>query len=113
MTTTLAERPANASAEALALLSPLKLGKQAQAIFDVIVAAQRRREREDFSLTEVRDLFESLHGRRIDVSRVSARVSELVSAGRLVRISEQRKCSVTGAPCRPVSVPPAQARLCA
>lgn len=101
----------NASGAALAEMSPRKLARQAQEIYDVILAAQRRRQGVDFTLTEVRDLYESQHGRRIDVSRVSARVSELIAAGRLVRVAEQRRCSVTGAPGRPVSVPAQQAGL--
>ncbi len=105
--------PANASAQALTELTPVKLARQAQEVFDVILAAQRRREGRDFSLTEVRDLYERAHGRRIDVNRISARVSELVSAKRLARATESRRCSVTGAPCRPVHVPAQQARLCA
>ena len=39
----------------------------------------------DMSLTEIRDLYEQLHGRRIDLNRISARVSDLITAQRLAR----------------------------
>ena len=81
-------------------------------MFDV-VRRSRLAGQPDMSLTEIRDTFERLHGRRIDLNRVSSRVSELVSAGRLTRTPDTRPCSITGRPVHPVSVPATQARLCA
>lgn len=98
------------SADSLKAFGLKKLSKQQQAIHDVVSAAQRRGV-PDMSLTELRDAYEATHGRRIDVNRVSARVSELVAAGRLVRATTHRDCSVTKHKCLPVSVPAKQAPL--
>ncbi len=65
----------------------------------------------DMSLTEIRDTFERLHGVRIDLNRVSSRVSELVAARRLVRTEEPRACTVSGRMVHPVLVPATQARF--
>ena len=65
----------------------------------------------DMSLTEIRDTYERLHSRRIDLNRVSARVSDLVAAGRLQRREDTRPCSVTTKNIHPVFVPAHQARL--
>jgi hypothetical protein len=81
-------------------------------IFDVVLACQRAGQ-PNMSLTEIRDTFESRHGRRIDLNRVSSRVSELVDANRLARCTETRACSISGRMVHPVFVPPQQARLCA
>jgi hypothetical protein len=81
-------------------------------IFDVVLARQREGQA-DMSLTEIRDAFESRHGRRIDLNRVSSRVSELVDAQRLERTQEPRACSISGRMVHPVYVPAHQARLCA
>ena len=67
----------------------------------------------DMSLTEIRDTFERLHGVRIDLNRVSSRVSELVAAKRLHRQQESRACSVSGRQVHAVLVPATQARLVA
>lgn len=96
------------SSDALKALGLRRLSAQQQAIFDVVASACRNGMR-DLSLTEIRDLFERANGKRIDVARVSSRVSELLSAGRLQRATEQRECSVTGHKCLPVSVVPHQA----
>lgn len=100
------------SSAALAVFGLKKMARQQQAIFDVVLAAQRNGA-VDMSLTEIRDAFERTHSKRIDLNRVSARVSNLVAAQRLVRAVDARLCSVTGYLVRPVFVPAAQVRLCA
>lgn len=99
------------SAAALEALGFKKMAKQQQAIFDVVLGCQRHG-MADMSLTEIRDAYERLHGRRIDLNRVSARVSNLVAAERLMRRLDTRACSVSGRQVHPVFVPEKQARLC-
>lgn len=98
------------SAQALAALGYRKMAKQQQEIFDVVLAAQRNGAR-DMSLTEIRDTYERINGKRIDLNRVSARVSNLVAAKRLHRREDTRPCSVSERPIHPVYVPESQARL--
>jgi hypothetical protein len=87
-----------------------RTAKQQAEIFDVVLGAQRNGT-DNMSLTEIRDAYERRYGRRIDVARVSARVSDMVAAGRLVRIADTRPCAVTGRLVHPVLVPAKQARL--
>lgn len=87
-----------------------KTQKQQRELLDVIELAQRRGSI-DLSLTELRDAFERHYGRRIDVSRVSARVSEMVASKVLVRREVSRPCAVTGKPVHPFFLPPKQVRL--
>jgi hypothetical protein len=87
-----------------------KTQKQQRELLEVIELAQRRGA-VDLSLTELRDAFEQHFGRRIDVSRVSARVSELVAAKVLTRREDSRPCAVTGKPVHPFFLPPKQTRL--
>lgn len=98
------------SSAALAQVGLRKMAKQQQEIFDVILGAQRNGS-DDLSLTEIRDLYERVHGKRIDLNRVSARVSDLIGARRIERKQDTRPCSVTGRPIHPVFVPPTQPRL--
>lgn len=87
-----------------------KTQKQQRELLEVIELAQRRGA-VDLSLTELRDAFEAHFGRRIDVSRVSARVSELVAAKVLTRREASRPCAVTGKPVHPFFLPPKQVRM--
>lgn len=89
-----------------------KLARQQQEILDVVVACCESLTG-DMSLVEIQDAYERINGRRIDVSRVSARVSNLVAAGRLGRREDTRPCSKTGRPIHPVFPPQKQARLVA
>lgn len=100
------------SAAAFEALGLKKMGRQQQAIFDVVLACQRNGAR-DMSLTEIRDAYERAHSVRIDLNRVSARVSNLVAGRRLLRRADTRSCSVSGHRVHPVYVPEQQARLCA
>lgn len=87
-----------------------RTAKQQAEIFDVVLGAQRNGAA-DMSLTEIRDGWERLHGRRLDLNRVSARVSDMVAAGRLVRREDTRPCAVTGRMVHPVMVPAQQVRM--
>ncbi|MEN9887045.1 MAG: hypothetical protein RL758_1623 [Pseudomonadota bacterium] len=100
------------SAEAFKAVGLKNLAKQQQDILDVVLAAQRNGA-QDMSLTEIRDAYERLHGKRIDLNRVSARVSNLVAGGRLVRKEQTRPCSISQRNIHPVCAPERQARLCA
>lgn len=99
------------SATARRAITGREMAQKQREIYDIVVGCQRNGQ-PDMSLTEIRDTFERLHGRRIDLNRVSSRVSELVSAGRLVRATGTRPCSITSRSVEPVSVPPQQGRLC-
>lgn len=103
-------RVMDTSAQALQQLGVRAMAKQQKEIFDTVLRAQRNGAK-DMSLTEIRDAYERHHGRRIDLNRVSARVSNLVTAGRLVRLSDTRPCAVTQRNVHPVFVPESQARL--
>lgn len=98
------------SAQALQVLGYANMAKQQKEIFDIVLGCQRNGAA-DMSLTEIRDTYERLHGRRIDLNRVSARVSNLVAGHRLARRVEARPCSVTQRAVHPVYVPVEQARL--
>lgn len=98
------------SSAALAAVGTKKLARSLQEIYDVVEVGMRRGAA-DMSLTEIRDLYESIHGKRIDLNRVSARVSNLVSAKRLERKSDTRPCAVSRQPIHPVFIPPTQPRL--
>lgn len=98
------------SSSAFEALGFKRMARQQQAIFDVVLACQRAGAR-DMSLTEIRDEYERKHGGRIDLNRVSARVSNLVAAQRLARRVDTRLCSMTGRAVHPVYVPEKQARL--
>lgn len=88
-----------------------KLARQQQEILDVVVACCDSFG--DMSLVEIQDAYERINGRRIDVSRVSARVSNMIAGGRLLRRTETRPCSKTGRMVHPVFPPQKQARLVA
>ncbi|SFB96358.1 hypothetical protein SAMN05216344_106110 [Polaromonas sp. OV174] len=100
----------NTSAQALKGLAARDMGRKQREIFDVVLDSQRSGT-QDMSLNEIRDIYESRQGRRIELGFVSARVSELVAAKRLVRLDDIRACSVTGSAVRPVCVPSEQAGL--
>ena len=98
------------SAESRRSISNPSLSEVQRTIFNIVLGCQRNG-RPDLSLTEIQDIYERAHSRRIEKSVVSSRVSELVSAGRLVRATGIRKCTKTSRNVEPVSVPPQQARF--
>lgn len=98
------------SAQALEAIGWKKMAAQQREIFDVVLGCQRNG-MPDMSLTEIRDTYERLHSKRIDLNRVSARVSDLIAAKRLQRKEDTRPCSVTTKNIHPVFVPAHQAGL--
>ena len=101
------------SAQALANVGLKGQKYQADAIVDICIAAQRNGA-QDLSLREIARRWELLYGRQIDVGTVSARVSNLIDANRLVRLEgTTRSCTISGKTVHPVSVPVTQVRLCA
>lgn len=97
------------SAQALDEFGLHKLSRQQQAIFDVVLGL-RRNGSADASLSEIQQRYEFIHGKRIDLGRVSARVSEMVDV-RLQRRADTRACKVTGRQVHPVFIPEGQGRL--
>jgi hypothetical protein len=67
----------------------------------------------DMSMQEIQHDLEQRLERRIELSTISARVNELVTARRVVRDKENtRPCTRSKADIHPLSIPPTQARLC-
>lgn len=98
------------SSESLRALAPKKLARQQQEIYDVVLGAQRNG-RPDCSLAEIREAYERLYGKRIETGRISARVADMVAAGRLCKREDTRRCGITSRNIRPVYVPEQQARM--
>ena len=78
-------------------LSPKKLAKQQQQILDVVIGGHG-----DMSLVEIQRAYEATYDLRIDVARVSARVSNLIAGGQLHRKVDPRPCSITRRMVHPV-----------
>lgn len=98
--------------ESLAAVGMKGMAKSLNEVYEVVRIGLERGAN-DMSLTEIRDLYEHLHERRIDLNRVSARVSGLIDAQRLERRDEKRPCLISGRNIHPVFIPLKQARLCA
>lgn len=80
-------------------------------IYDIVAAAVRNGAI-DMSLREIAHTYERIHGKRIDVGTVSARVTNLVTAQRLVRLpNADRACTLSGKTVSPVTVVAKQARM--
>jgi hypothetical protein len=62
------------------------------------------------SMAEIQRDMERL-GAHIEKSTISARINEMVAAGRLFRASYMRRCSITGKSIHPVSLALGQLRL--
>lgn len=106
------QRATDTSAQALDAMGLRRMTGQRREVFDIVVGAQRNGAR-DLSLREIQQRYETRHGKRIDVSTVSARVHNLVTAGWLHRRADVRACDITGMAVHPVFAPAKQARLCA
>jgi len=99
------------SAQSLDALGIRGQKQQADKVLDIVIAAQRNGAK-DLSLREIAKRWELLHGTPIDVGTVSARVSNLISQHRLVRVeADARPCSISGKTVQPVCVPTQQARM--
>lgn len=108
MTTT--SHIADTSRGALAKISP-RGRMTASSQIEAIVANACRAGAKGLSMQEIQEPLEQALGRRVDMSTISARVNELVSAKRLLRdIANPRVCSKSGAMIHPLSVAPKQVR---
>lgn len=87
-----------------------KLARQQQDILDVVVRGCAPLVG-DMSLTEIQRAYEAAYSLRIDVGRVSARVSNMIAGGQLLRRAEPRPCTVTGRMVHPVFPAQKQASL--
>lgn len=96
--------------ESLKAVGMKGMAKSLNEVFEVVRIGMERGA-SDMSLTEIRDLYEHLHEKRIDLNRVSARVSNLIAAQRLERKSDTRPCLVSKRFVHPVFIPLKQARL--
>lgn len=65
----------------------------------------------DLSMRELQNLIDQRYQRWYDLSTISGRVNELISAKRLHRRQDKRRCLVTGAGVRPLYVTPEQMRI--
>lgn len=84
-----------------------------KALFDLVLGAQRSGAAADMSMRELQAAYERRHGQRIELSSISSCCHGLVAAGRLVRATPVRPCTITGRDILPLSVPAKQARLVA
>jgi hypothetical protein len=101
---------AQTSAQALNALGPRNVKRKLDQIHDICIAAQRNG-RGDMSGKEIQHQYEFVHAQRIDASIISARVNDLIAAGRLERCAIARMCLITGREIHPVRVPATQSRL--
>jgi hypothetical protein len=88
-----------------------KLPPFKQALFDIIVAAQRHGAI-DLTAKEIQAKYENLTSKRVDNSNVAGRISEMVREGYLAASSEKRRCVESQSEgVRAVYVPATQARI--
>lgn len=78
-----------------------KLARQQQDILDVIINGCAPMVG-DMSLTEIQRAYERTYNTRIDVGRVSARVSNMIAGGQLHRRADPRPCTITQRMVHPV-----------
>lgn len=84
-----------ASARALDQVGIRGRKTQLDEVMDIVRGAQMHGA-ESLTRREIRQRWERLSSKRIDTSTVSARVNDLLAAGRLVASQEPRICNVTG-----------------
>jgi hypothetical protein len=101
----------SSSIEAHSQISNPKRKSKADLIESVVVVAMRSGAT-DLSMREIQAGLLSRFDMRLDLSSISARVNELVAAGRLLRDKTYtRPCRVTGAGVHPVCAPMEQVRM--
>lgn len=101
---------ADTSRDALKRISTAARMSILERIESVVTDSGRRGVR-DMSAREIRDKIEADTGRRIELSTITARVNELVTAGRLQRDpAYTRACTVTGQQIHPLRAVPKQTR---
>lgn len=104
------DAPLSTSAAALHKISNSKRQQLDSMVVDVVTQAMRKGAR-DMSMREVQAAINEAHGRWIEVSSISGRVTLLVASGRLLRVTAPRACAVTGATVHALSVPMQQASI--
>ena len=90
-------------------MTAAKLSRGQQLVMNAVLLAHARRQR-DLSTTEICLVMEEQLGRRVASNDISGRITELVTAGVLMR-AESRACRVTGKDCNPVFAVAKQAEL--
>ena len=101
----------SSSIEAHSRLSNTKRKSKSDLIESVVVVAMRSGA-VDLSMREIQAGLQSRFEMRLDLSTISARVNELVTAGRLLRDKNYtRPCRVTGVGVHPVCAPLEQVRM--
>ncbi len=80
-------------------------------LVETVVRQACKRGAKDISMREIQQALERDHGVRLDMSSISGRVHGLVTAKRIVRGEEERKCTVTGRDIKPLSAPMVQGSL--
>jgi hypothetical protein len=95
---------------ALQRMGLIGLKSRADDIF-LIVATACRAGVEDLTGREIQTLYERRYGRRIESGTISARVSELLAARRILRRPQRRVCTVTREVAAPVYVVMKQTRM--
>ena len=81
-------------------------------LIESVVVVAMRTGAADLSMREIQAGLQSRFDMRLDLSTISARVNELVTAGRLLRDKTYtRPCLVTGVGVHPVSAPLEQVRM--
>lgn len=105
------EHIADSSRQALAQISKVGQMSMLDQIESVIAQAMRNGAK-DLSMKEVQLAMVRVYGRSVELSSISARVNELVSAKRVVRDKVNlRPCTVTGKAIEPLSVVAEQERM--
>jgi hypothetical protein len=95
---------------ALQRMGLIGLKSRADDIFLVIATACKAGV-DDLTGREIQTLYERRYGRRIESGTISARVSELLSARRILRRPQRRVCTVTREVVAPVYVVMKQTRM--
>jgi hypothetical protein len=95
---------------ALQRMGLIGLKSRADDIF-LVIATACRAGTEDLTGREIQALYERRYGRRIESGTISARVSELLAARRILRRPQSRVCTVTREMAAPVYVVMKQVRM--
>lgn len=104
------------SGEAFRTIGNKGLSAEMRKVLDICLAAQRNGA-QDLSGREVQVRYEAYYSQtsgkvvRKDMSSISGRINDLVTAGRLERLPLKRQCSISGESIMPVRVPAMQSRL--
>lgn len=96
------------SSDSMAAVGLRELGRQQREILDLVIGAMRNGA-DDMTRAEIKESYQRVYGKVIESGTVSARVSGLKAAGRLLQREQPRQCRVTGKTKTVVYVPARQA----